>query len=59
MVNGKHPNNAIIVGSPARTVKNDVGWTRNPFVLDAFSEEANVRSIFLQKTKENDGKCEL
>lgn len=59
VVNGKHPNNAIIVGSPARTVKNDVGWTRNPFVLDAFSEEANVRSIFLQKTKENDGKCEL
>ena len=55
MVKEKHPNNAIIVGSPAKTVKKDVAWTRNPFVTDLFSEEANIDREFLQKTKEGEG----
>ena len=54
MVKGKYSNNSVIVGSPAKTVKKNIGWTREPFVTDIFSEQSGVDHEFLKKTVEGD-----
>lgn len=54
VVKGKFPNNSIIVGSPARVVKKDIGWAREPFVTDIYADSSNVDHEFLQKTVEGE-----
>lgn len=54
VVRGRHPNNSIIVGVPARTVKKSIAWTRSPFITDIFSKQAYVDNKFIKKTEEGE-----
>ncbi len=54
VVKDKYSNNSMIVGVPARAVKKDIGWAREPFVTDIFAESSNVDNDFLQKTVEGE-----
>lgn len=49
MVNKKFPNNCIIAGNKARIVKQDIGWARDPFSTDIYSE--NIDPECIQFTK--------
>lgn len=49
MTNTSYPNNCIIVGAPARIIKKDISWARNPFYTNMHQDESI--ETFLNSTK--------
>ena len=49
MTNTSYPNNCIIVGAPARIIKKDISWARNPFYTNMHQDESI--EAFLNSTK--------
>jgi len=49
LVNRQVPNNCVLAGNPARIVKEDIAWTRDPFTQNVFNE-AVLDSAYMQMT---------
>lgn len=56
LVNKKHSNNCLIVGTPGKTVKQDVFWERTPVLVSSekplnFSQQQMLQKAYCRKTK--------
>lgn len=55
LVNKTHPNNSLIVGTPARTVKHDIFWERSPLLVSSegakhYTQEEILTKSYCKKT---------
>lgn len=49
LANRAYPNNCVLVGNPARVVKENVAWTRDPFTQNIFDDSA-LNDLYMQMT---------
>ena len=50
LANKKYPNNCILAGNPARVIKEDVAWTRDPFTQNILETDV-LDSAYMQMTE--------
>ena len=39
IIDANYPNNCIVAGSPARIIKKDITWARQPFYTDMYQDK--------------------